>query len=164
MKRTIATLFGAATLVLLILPDAAITAPKTSESNQTVALDVVVKGATENIGIQGSLHIVTRVSGSSVEVHTNLENTSSVGLVTGRTGHVIGSQTFSVDNALDDFGDGDVLELVQIVLMSAQNSAEQDLQSLVSKEQQQIELKLHFHAGAPTNVAVGPFSIVCPPT
>src|SRR5215472_16468388 len=94
--------------------------------NLMVPLDVVVQRTQESIAIHDTVHAVTEVSGSSVQVHTNLVNTSSVGPTTGQIFPVSGSQSTFLPDALA-FGSGDVSALMQFVLRETYSQNAEDV-------------------------------------
>ena len=165
MKSTRTGLLGAAlTAVVLAHPDLATAAEQTT--NLKIPLELTVEGATESLAVKGTLHVVTRVQGnsptqdtpsSSVQVHTNLESTTAIGLTTGLTSPVIGSQ--SVDLAGAGVSD-DVLVVLYFVLKEAVQEQQKVLQYYVKRLQ--ILARLKFDpTGALTDVTFDRFPPPC---
>lgn len=115
--------------------DPELAAAETVTSNLMVPLELTVEGASEPILISGTLHVVTELhQGSllqdvppSLEVHTNLVNTTAVDLTTGSKSPVRGSQSLRIDSALDE--DGDVLLIVQMIVKEAYQQNQEDLKA-----------------------------------
>jgi hypothetical protein len=132
-----------------------------SKSNQLVPFDLVVQGAREKFAIHGTVHVMTDVTGASVKVHTNFLNTASIGLTTGLTSPVNGSQSSSLVDELDGFGDGDITMLIALVMRETYLGNQEDLKSYAAKVKYYNQLKLRFKAGLLIDAQVELFPPPC---
>jgi len=162
MKGTTMALFGVTTLSLVLaFSNVGIAAPPV-KSNQMVPLDVVVQGSQESIAIHGTVHVVTEVTGTSVQVHTNLVDTSSVGLNTGQVFRVSGSQSLFLPDVLDDLCSGvDVFALVQFVVRESYLLNVETLKDYAAKVRFYNQLKMAFLSGALVGVGFDLFPPSC---
>ena len=156
MKRTTTALLRVTALTLVLaLPSVGIAAPPV-KSNVMFPIDVVVEGNNEDFAVHGTLHVVTEVRGTSVQIHTNLANTIGVGLTSGQTSHVTGSQSLFLTDVLNSFGDGDIEALAFFVIMQAAKSAQEDLKAIMAKVKYYNRLKLLFASGVLITVDIEP--------
>lgn len=105
------------------------------------------------------------MAANSVKVHTNLLNTLSVGLITGATSPVTGSQSLLLGDELDALGDGDVTGLVMLVLRQSYLNSVEDLKDYANKVKFYNQLKLKFKSGVLIDAKkeVFPPPCDCPP-
>ena len=104
---------------------------------------------------------MTEVTGAAIRIHTNLLNTASIGLTTGLTSPVNGSQSLSLVDELDGFGDGDIAMLVAFVLRESYLQNQEDLKNYAAKVKYYNQLKLRFKAGLLVDAQVDLFPPPC---
>jgi hypothetical protein len=137
MKWTMILLSVATVASPVVDPELAAADPVTS--SLMVPLELTIESTSEPILISGTLHIVTQVQqGSllqdvppSLKVQTNLVNTTAVGLTTGSTSPVRGSQSLRIDSPL--YEEGGIEMIVQMVLQDAYQQSQEDLQAYLNK-------------------------------
>ncbi len=146
------SILGAVMASLAAASPALATPPELVTTNVMVPFEVVSQGATEKIAANGTLHVVTDVligaDSTSLKVHSNFLDTMGIGLSSGRSFRISGSQTMSFD-----LQTADINTVVFIALMQASASAQEDL-----KEIMQALVKLRFSSiGRFVGVSVEPF-------
>lgn len=159
MKRTIIA-WVSATIVASVLPNTGIAGPPI-KSNQMVPVDIVVEGRNENIAIHGTLHVVTEVRGTSLQVHTNLANAISIGLTSGLTSPVAGTQSFSMPDAVIDWDGTDVMAVVQWLVRESYLDRTEDLKAYAKKVAYYNQLKLTLREGFLISAVIEPFPCDC---
>ena len=123
-------------------------------SNLMVPLEVTVEGADEPILISGTLHIVTQLHQSSLlqdvpsslEVNTNLVNTTAVGVSTGLTAPITSSQSIRLLTSVDVEDGGTSLLFLEMMVLA--ENARQDIRGAknlkLALKQQFLVAQLQF--------------------